>query len=124
MLINILWLIILLSFEATLGLPLFFLYLASQLLDRHGERVALFGCFALGLLLSIFYGVSWPLVSVTLLVWYVAKTFLVDRHLWLLLLYVAWQASFFFLADLNWHYFYLVHVAVFTWYFFRKNLRK
>ena len=122
MLINILWLLIILSFEATLGLPLFFLYLSDRLLSRYSERVALFGYFAVSLLLAIFYGLSWPSLSAALLFWYLVKTFLSGRRIWLLLSYVLWQVGFFFMAALSWHYFYLIHILIFFCYLAKNNL--
>jgi hypothetical protein len=124
MLIQILWLLIILSFEATLGLPLFFLHLsAAILLGRLSERAALMAVFGVSLLLAIFYNLSWPLTSALLLAWYFAKLVLVKQPLALLALFAILQLIFFFMASLSWHYFYLLHLAIFLWYFAKNNLR-
>lgn len=123
MLIQILWLLIILSFEATLGLPVFFLYLSGRFFERFGERAALLANFGGGLFLALFYNLSWPLASALLFAWYFAKLALVKQPLVLLGLFIALQAILFFMANLTWHYFYLLQLAVFLWYFTKNNLR-
>lgn len=124
MIINIIWLVILIGLESTIGLPLFFLYLADRFFGRYGEKWSLFGVFILALFLAVFYALSWPVLSTLLFVWYFIRLRLEGNYLWLFLLYISLQVIFYLTANLTWHYFYFLHFFAFTWFYFKTNLRK
>jgi len=124
MLTQIIWLLIILSFEATMGLPLFFMYLGDRFLGRLSERLSLFAVFGISLCLAIFYNLSWPIMSAILLVWYFLRTAFTKQTPIYIITFIILQISLFFLASLTWHYFYLLHLAFFIWYLVKFNFRK
>lgn len=124
MLLQVFALLIILSLEATFGLPLFFVYLAYRLFAHRNDLLILVVLFVIAFSLAIFYSLSWPLVSLLLLLFHVANSFASDSIGLKLLIFIIFNVSFFFLADLNINYFYLVQMTVFAWYFYRTNFKQ
>lgn len=124
MILYILLLLLILSLESVLGLPLFFLYLSHVYFERKSEKLRLVAILISALLLAIFYHVSWPVIAILLFVYYLLSQQFGKKILLSLLFFVLLNILFFLIAKLQFNYFYLVHLAVFAFYFYKTNFRK
>ena len=118
-----LFLIIILSLEATIGLPIFFFYLSYQLISRRQEKSILFLLFILALALAIFYTVSWPVLALLLLIFHWLCQKMPDKPLLKFLFFVSFNLIFFHLANLHLNAFYFLHCLAFLFYFYRSKLK-
>lgn len=119
MLIQAFFLLALLSLEATVGLPWFFLYLLWRWQRQLSVNVSIVLQFAAGLLLAVFYGVSWPLVTLLLLLLHLGFNLVSGQRWQVVLRLVAlllWQLAFWWLADLSWSLWGLAQVVLFATY--------
>lgn len=116
-------LIIILSLEATLGLPIFFLYLSYNLISRRRNQSILFFLFLTSFVLAIFYAVSWPVLASLLIIFHYFSQKNHDKPLLNLLLFFIFNLSFFYLAKLQFSYFYLLHFLFFLFYLYRSKFR-
>lgn len=116
-------LIIILSLEATVGLPVFFFYLSYKLISRRREQSTLFFLFIVALALAIFYTVSWPVLAFLLLVFHWLSQKNPDKPLLRLVFFFTFNFTFFYLAKLQLNYFYLLHFLAFLFYFYRTKLK-
>lgn len=127
MILNLFFLILVLSLESTLALPVFFTYWSLSFFFRYQKTRQMFILFGFSLALAIFYNLSWPLLAAGLLIFhlfyslwqkYSANNFLIKALFFTLIL-----LTIFFLAKLHWHYFYLVQISGFLFYFYRSNFK-
>lgn len=116
-------LIIILSLEATVGLPVFFFYLSYKLISRRREQSTLFFLFIVALALAIFYTVSWPVLAFLLLVFHWLSQKNPDKPLLRLVFFFTFNFIFFYLAKLQLNYFYFLHFLAFLFYFYRTKLK-
>lgn len=124
MIIYLIFLLLVLSIEATLGLPIFFIYWSWRLSVRYQKPQQIFALFLISLLIALFYALSWPLLALILLILYffwqkIPTTYWLTKFILVLLFFFA----FFFLAHLHFTYFYLLHFLIFCLYFYRNNFR-
>lgn len=124
MILNIILLLVLLSFESTIGLPIFFLYLSHKIISRRKTREQVFGIFIMAFFLAIFYSLSWPLLALLIfafhLIWQKLPR---TKFFWKLLSFILLNIFIFFLGNLQQNYFYLIHFLAFALYFYKTNLK-
>lgn len=124
MILNIVLLLILLSFESTIGLPIFFIHLSHKVISRYKVNKQVTGLFIMAFFLAIFYSLSWPLLALLVftfhLIWQKLPR---SKFFWKLLAFVLLNMLIFFLGNLQQNYFYLIHFLVFAWYFYKTQLK-
>ncbi len=116
-------LMVILSLEATVGLPIFFIYLAYSFLSRRHKNTILWYLFLLSLLLTVFYSISWSITSLLLLVFHFSNQELLAKPFLRLLILFLLNFLIFILANLHLNYFYLIHLPLFLFYFYKANFR-
>lgn len=124
MIIYIFLLVVVLSLEATIGLPIFFLYLSYRLISRRSDRYIFLSLFLMALLLAIFYSLSWPVVILLLLFFHILNQKLLGKPLFGLFLFIVLNLFIFKLANLQLNYFYLIQLPFFLFYFYKINFKK
>lgn len=124
MIINVLLLSVLLSLEATVGLPVFFIYLAHKLISRRRTQELVFGLFIMAFFLAIFYSLSWPLMVLLLFIFHLVWEKLpANKFFGKLFSFVLLNLAIFILGRLQLNYFYLIHVLLFVLYFYKANFK-
>jgi hypothetical protein len=124
MIFNILLLLIVLSLEATIGLPIFFIYLSYQLVIRRKEKIKISALFIISLLLAIFYSLSWPWLALLNFIFYLVWQEISETKLfWKLLSFFVLNLAIFILGKLQFNYFYFVHILIFVFYFYKANFK-
>lgn len=124
MILNIILLLVLLSLESTVGLPIFFIYLSYKLVSRRSKQEQIFGLLIMAFCLAIFYSLPWPLMALLIFIFHFpwqnlsTKKFIL-KSLSLILLNLA----IFLLGNLQLNYFYLIHFLVFALYFYKTKLK-
>ena len=124
MVINILLLLIVLSLESTIGLPVFFLYLAYGLISRRSDKFILLALIITAFFLAIFYSFSWPLLAFFLLIFHLASQKFASNLFLELFLFICLNLLIFKIGQLQLNYFYLVHLPAFLFYFYKSNFKK
>jgi len=124
MIISAVFLLIILSLESTIGLPIFFLYLSYSLISRRSDKFALLALIVIAFFLAIFYSLSWPLLTFLLLIFHLASKKFADKLFWESFIFVCLNLLIFKLGNLQLNYFYLVHLPVFFFYFYKSNFKK
>ena len=123
MIINIFFILVVLSLESTVALPIFSLYLFYNLIKRRSEKFILSSLFIASFFLAIFYSLSWPVLSLLLLIFH-----LIDQKFNLVLLrfflFIVFNLLIFQMAKLQLNYFYLVQLPAFLIYFYKANFKK
>ena len=119
-----LFLIIVLSFESVLGLPLFFLYLSYKLVKRRSNEFVLVALFVMALLLAIFYSLSWPVLALLLVSYHLLSQKYSGQKLLQVSLFVLLNLSIFLMARIQLNYFYLADLLAFLLYFYLANFKK
>ncbi len=124
MILNSVLLLIILSIEATFGLPIFFIYLSYRLIARRQEKILIPALFAIALFLAIFYSLSWPLLTLLLLIFHSSwQKFAKDRIIWKLMSFGLLNLAIFILGKLQLNFFYFFHLLIFGFYFYKANLK-
>lgn len=124
MILNIFLLLIVLSVEATIGLPVFFIYLSYQLIIRRKEKIKISALFVISLLLAIFYSLSWPWIALLGFIFYLIWQELPETKIfWKLLSFVVFNLAIFILGRLQFNYFYFFHILGFAFYFYKANFK-
>jgi len=123
MLIYIFLLLIILSLEATIGLPIFFLYLSYNFISRRGQKFLLSALFVMAFVLSIFYSLSWPMMAFLLLFFHLFYQKLVGKIFWQFLLFCLLNLIIAKMANLQFNFFYLFHLPAFLFYFYKVNFK-
>lgn len=124
MILNIALLLVLLSFESTIGLPIFFLYLSHRVINRYKAQEQVFGLFIMAFFLAIFYALSWSLLSLLIFVFHLIWHSLTKAKFFLKLLsFILLNLAIFLIGRLQLNYFYLIHLLAFAWYFYKTNLK-
>ncbi len=124
MILYILLLLVILSIEATIGLPIFFIYLSYQLVARRQEKVTISALFVLALFLAIFYSLSWPFLTLLVLFFHFFwQRFAKDRIIWKLVSFGLLNLIIFILGKLQFNFFYFFHLLIFGYYFYKTNLK-
>jgi hypothetical protein len=123
MLIQIFLLLVTLSLEATIGLPLFFLYFTYRIINLSSDRFVLPGLWLMAFLLAIFYSLSWPVMGFLLLIFHLIWQAISSKPAAQLASFIALCFAIFYLADLQLNYFYLVHLGAFLLYFYKAKFR-
>jgi hypothetical protein len=124
MIFYILLFLFILSLEATVALPVFFIYLVYQFLLRQRESVRILALFLISLSLAVFYSVSWPLITFLLVLYHLCYQKLFVNVFWQLLGLVCLQGLIFFIAHLQLNFFYLLQILLFAFYFYKTNLKR
>lgn len=125
MILNIILLLIILSLESTIGLPVFFIFLSYKLISHRQERLQIVALFMMALLLAIFYSLSWSLLSLLIFVFHLVwQRSNVNQPLLKLFGFLLLNLFIFFLANLQLNYFYLMHLPVFIIYFYKTSFKK
>ena len=124
MIINAIFLLIILSLESTIGLPVFFLYLSYSLISRRSDKFALLALIMTALFLAIFYSLSWPLLAFFLLIFHLISQKFANKIFLELFVFVCLNLLIFKLGNLQLNYFYLVHLPAFLFYFYKSNFKK
>lgn len=119
-----LFLIIILSFESVVGLPLFFLYLSYKLISRRSNEFVLVALFVMALLLAIFYSLSWPILALMLVLYHLFSQKFSGQKLLQIGLFVLVNLSIFLMARIQLNYFYLANLLAFLLYFYFANFKK
>jgi len=118
------FLLIILSIEATIGLPIFFIYLSYQVIARRQEKILIFSLFIMALFLAIFYSLSWPFLTLLLLFFHFFwQQFAKDKILWKLISFIFLNTMIFIFGKLHLNLFYLLHLLIFVYYFYKTNLK-
>jgi len=124
MILNIILLLIVLSLESTIGLPIFFVYLTYRLISRRKEREQVIALFVMSLLLAIFYSISWPLLSLLVFIFHLAwQKFTNSKPFGKLLVFVLFNLLIFAFGRLQLNYFYIIHFLAFLFYFYKANFK-
>ena len=124
MILNIFLLLIVLSVEATLGLPVFFIYLSYQLIIRRKEKIQISALFVISLLLAIFYSLSWPWVALLSFIFYLVwKELPETKFFWKLFSFLVLNLAIFIFGKLQFNYFYFIHIFGFGFYFYKANFK-
>ena len=123
MIINILLLLLVLSLEATIGIPIFFLHLSYKLISRRSDKFILFALFLTAFLLAIFYSLSWPILIFLLLVFHISYQELSGKPFFQFFLFLLLNLLIFKMANLQLNYFYLLHLPAFLIYFYKANFK-
>lgn len=110
--------ILILSLEATVGLPLFAFYLSYRLISRRRAEFALPALLIIAFFLAIFYSVSWPLLALLLLIFH-----LMPSVTWQTLAFVLFNILLLRIANLRFNYFYLFHWSIFLLYVYQSNFK-
>ncbi len=118
MIIKYLLLLLLLSVEASLGLPLFAVDLFSRDLPRYQWQLSGVLVMLGSLALAVFYQLSWPLLALLLWLLWSKRWWLRWPMLVVLHTYIFTQ------AQLNFHWLWLIHISVFCLFLYKKYLRK
>lgn len=115
MIVKTIFLLLILSLEATIGVPFFFLYLGWLWFDQWSLTRGIVAQFISSLLLALFYDMSWPLLATMLLgVFLIRKqTSQSDQRLLFWSLYVVVVSLFTYLAQVNWQLISALHGLVF-----------
>lgn len=125
MILNILLLLIILSVEATIGLPIFFIYLFHQLIIRFQEKTQILALFIISFLLAIFYSLSWPWIALLNFIFYLIwKEFPETKILGKLIGFFTLNLIIFIFGKLQFNYFYFIHFLGFVFYFYKANFKK
>lgn len=124
MIINAVFLLIVLSLESTIGLPIFFLYLSYSLISRRSDKFAVLALIVTALFLAIFYNLSWPLLAFFLLIFHILSRKFADKLFFASFLFVCLNLLIFKLGKLQLNYFYLVQLPIFIFYFYKNNFKK
>ncbi len=119
-----LFLIIVLSFESVIGLPLFFLYLSYKLVSRRSNEFVLVALFVMALLLAIFYSLSWPVLALLLVLHHLLSQKFSGQKLVQVGLFILLNSSIFLMARIQLNYFYLADLLAFLLYFYLANFKK
>jgi hypothetical protein len=123
MLINLIILLVILSLEATIGLPIFSLYLSYNLMSHCGNKFVLSMLFAMAFILSIFYSVSWPMMTLLLLIFHIYYQQTLKKPAAQILVFILLNLLIFKLAKLQFDYFYFVHWSAFLFYFYKTSFK-
>lgn len=124
MILNIILILVLLSFESTVGLPIFFIYLSYKFINRRKAQEQVFGLFIMAFFLAIFYSLSWPLLALLIFVFHLIWQKLPrTKFLLKLLSFILLNLAIFLLGHLQLNYFYLIHFLAFILYFYKTNLK-
>lgn len=118
-----LFLIIILSLEATVGLPIFFLYISYKLINHRRNQSLIFLLFLIAFALAIFYTVSWPVIAGLLLILHYFAQRYHDKPLLNLLLFFIFNTIFFHLSKLQLNYFHFFHFLAFLFYVYKTKLK-
>lgn len=124
MLIYIFLLLVILSLEATIGLPVFFLYLSYNFISRRSQKFILSALFIMALLLAVFYSLSWPMMACLLLFFHLLYQKLAGQSVWQFGLFLLLNLIIVKMANLQFNFFYLLHLPVFLFYFYKVNFKK
>ena len=117
-------LIVILSVEATVGLPLFFTYLFLNRLLHLSNRHLVWHLFAAALFLAVFYSMSWPILTLFLAVLYFILEQLGNKLWGQILVFFIFNLLFFYFAKLHLNYYYLLHLSLFGYFFYKTNFKK
>ena len=123
MIINIFLLLLVLSLESAVGVPIFFLYLSYKLISRRSDKFILFALFLTAFLLAIFYSLSWPILIFMLLLFHISYQKLSGKPFIQFFLFLLLNLLIFKIANLQLNYFYLLHLPVFLIYFYKANFK-
>ena len=124
MILNSVLLLIILSIEATFGLPIFFVYLSYRLIARRQGKILIPALFVIALLLAIFYSLSWPFLTLLLFLFNFSwQKFAKDKVFWKLISFIALNFIIFILAKIQLNFFYFFHLLIFGFYFYKANLK-
>lgn len=124
MLIQLLFLLFILGLEASFGLPVFFLYLSYKLVNRRKINFILFFIFFTSFFLAIFYSISWPVLAFLFLIFLFFHQKLSEKPVLQSILFLLLNLIIFNMANLQLNYFYLFHLTVFVFYFYKANFKK
>ena len=119
-----LFLVIVLSLESVIGLPLFFLYLSYKLVRRRSNEFVLVALFVMAILLAVFYSLSWPVLAFLLVLYHLLSQKFYGQKLVQVCLFVLLNLSIFFMARIQLNYFYLADLVAFLLYFYLANFKK
>ena len=119
-----LFLIIVLSLESVIGLPLFFLYLSYRLVNRRSNEFVLVALFVMAFLLAIFYSLSWPILALLLVLYFFFSQKFSGQKFLQICLFVLLNLSIFLMARIQFNYFYLTDLVAFLLYFYLANFKK
>lgn len=119
-----LFLIIILSFESVVGLPLFFLYLSYRLVKRRSNEFVLIALFVISLLVAIFYSLSWPTLAFLLLFYHILSQKFLRQSFLQACLFVCLNILIFLMAKIHFNYFFLIDLVAFLFYFYLVNFKK
>jgi len=124
MILHIILLLLVLSLEATIGLPIFFIYLSYKLISHRQEQFKILALFVISLLLAIFYSLSWPLLALLVFVFHLIWQNLISPNfLWKVLSFALFNLAIFVVGKLQFNYFYFIHIVIFAFYFYKTNLK-
>lgn len=115
MILKSIFLLLLLSLEATVGLPLFFLYMTWVWFDQWSITRGVVMQFVIALLLALFYDLSWPVLVGIVLGSYMLRKQIrhIDHDLLFWLLYLVVVALFAYLVAIDWQLLSVVHILLF-----------
>lgn len=128
MILRILFLIGILSLEAVLGLPWFFVYLSAAWSRKQARLTAVLSQFFWAFLLACFYAVSWPMLAASLLAlqllwhWLLGQKYL-NHQVVFVITTVIWQIGFLFAIGLEWSIILPVHGILFGLYLWKSKLK-